>query len=72
VAVAALALYAWTIRVLGASAASLFMPLVPFFGVLLAIPVLGEVPTAIQRVGIVSVSVGMVLAAGVSPRAGAG
>ena len=71
VAVAALALYAWAIRVLGASAASLFMPLVPLFGVLLAIPVLGEVPTAIQRVGIVAVSIGMVLAAGVSPQASA-
>jgi len=71
VAIVALALYAWAIRVLGASAASLFMPLVPLFGVLLAIPVLGEVPTAIQRVGIVAVSIGMVLAAGFSPRAGA-
>jgi drug/metabolite transporter (DMT)-like permease len=71
VAVVALALYAWAIRVLGASAASLFMPLVPVFGVLLAIPVLGEVPTTIQRLGIVAVSVGMVLAVGVSPRAGA-
>jgi drug/metabolite transporter (DMT)-like permease len=71
VAIAALALYAWAIRVLGSAAASLFMPLVPIFGVLLAIPVLGEVPTTIQRVGIVGVSVGMVLAAGVSARAGA-
>ena len=68
VAIAALALYAWAIRVLGSSAASLFMPLVPIFGVLLAIPVLGEIPTTIQRVGIVGVSVGMVLAAGVSAR----
>jgi drug/metabolite transporter (DMT)-like permease len=63
VAVGALALYAWAIRVLGAPAASLFMPLVPLFGVLLAVPVLGEVPTAIQRAGIVAVSVGLVLAA---------
>ena len=68
VAIAALALYAWAIRVLGSAAASLFMPLVPIFGVLLAIPVLGEVPTTIQRVGIVGVTVGMVLAAGVSAR----
>jgi len=71
VAIAALALYAWAIRVLGAAAASLFMPLVPIFGVLLAIPVLGEIPTTIQRVGIVAVSAGMVLAACVSPRSGA-
>ena len=71
VAIAALALYAWAIRVLGSAKASLFMPLVPIFGVLLAIPTLGEIPTTIQRVGIVGVTVGMVLAAGVSPRADA-
>jgi len=68
VAIAALALYAWAIRVLGASGASLFMPLVPVFGVLLAVPVLGEIPTGVQRVGILAVSVGMVLAAAVGAR----
>jgi drug/metabolite transporter (DMT)-like permease len=62
VAILALALYAWAIRVLGAAAGSLFMPLVPVFGVLLAVPVLGEIPTAVQRIGIVGVSIGMVLA----------
>jgi drug/metabolite transporter (DMT)-like permease len=69
VAIAALALYSWAIHVLGASAASLVMPLVPLFGVLMAIPLLGEIPTTIQRVGIVGVSLGMVLAAGVGARA---
>lgn len=69
VAVAALALYAWAIRMLGPSAASLFMPLVPVFAVLLAIPALGEIPTALQLVGILAVVVGMVLAANVGPRA---
>jgi drug/metabolite transporter (DMT)-like permease len=64
VAIAALALYSWAIRVLGASVASLFMPLVPIFGVLLAVPVLGEVPTVLQQVGILGVCLGMVLAAG--------
>lgn len=68
VAIAALALYAWAIRVLGASLASLVMPLVPVFGVLLAVPVLGEIPTAVQHVGILAVSVGMVLAARVGAR----
>jgi drug/metabolite transporter (DMT)-like permease len=63
VAVVALALYSWSIRVLGAAAASLFMPLVPVFGTLLAIPVLGEVPAGVQLVGIAVVSVGMVAAA---------
>jgi len=63
VAVGALTLYAWAIRVLGSSVASLFMPLVPIFGVLLAVPVLGELPSAVQWVGIAAVSAGMVLAA---------
>jgi drug/metabolite transporter (DMT)-like permease len=71
VAVAALALYAWAIRVLGAAVASLFMPLAPVFGVLLAIPFLGEMPSAIQRVGVAAVIIGMLLAAGITRRAGA-
>ena len=68
VAIAALALYAWAIRVLGPSIASLFMPLVPIFGVLLAVPVLGEVPVAIQIVGMLGVIVGMVLGADLGRR----
>jgi drug/metabolite transporter (DMT)-like permease len=64
VAIVALALYSWAIRVLGASLASLFMPLVPVFGTLLAIPVLGEIPAGVQLVGILAVSIGMALAAG--------
>ncbi len=63
VAIVALVLYAFAIRVLGAAFASLFMPLVPVFGVLLAIPGLGEVPTAVQVAGMLAVSAGMGLAA---------
>lgn len=63
VAIVALALYAWSIRVLGPATASLLMPLIPVFGVLLAIPTLGEIPTPVQAVGIVAVSGGMALAA---------
>jgi drug/metabolite transporter (DMT)-like permease len=63
VAIAALALYAWAIRVLGASRGSLVMPLVPIFSVLMAMPVLGEIPTGLQLIGMLGVSVGMVLAA---------
>lgn len=63
VAIVALALYSWAIRLLGASAASLFMPLVPVFGTLLAIPVLGEIPAPVQLVGILAVTAGMALAA---------
>jgi drug/metabolite transporter (DMT)-like permease len=63
VALVALALYAWSIRVLGASVASFFMPLIPLLGMLLAVPMLGEVPAGIQLVGVVAVSGGMALAA---------
>lgn len=65
VAILALLLYTWAIRVLGAAVASLLMPLIPVFGVLLAVPVLGEVPAPLQVVGMLAVSVGMVLAAAV-------
>jgi drug/metabolite transporter (DMT)-like permease len=70
VAIVALALYSWAIRVLGASLASLFMPLVPVVGTLLAIPVLGEIPSPVQLVGIVGVTLGLALAA--APRRGPG
>ena len=62
VAIVALVLYAWAIRVLGASVAALLMPLVPVFGVLLGMPVLGEIPDAVQLAGMLGVSVGMILA----------
>jgi drug/metabolite transporter (DMT)-like permease len=69
VAIVALALYAWSIRVLGASLASLFMPLVPVLGMLLAVPVLGEIPAPVQLAGVLAVSVGMALAAAQPQRA---
>jgi drug/metabolite transporter (DMT)-like permease len=62
VAVLALFLYTYATRALGPTSASLFMPLIPVIAVLLGIPVLGEVPSAVQLVGIVVVSAGMVLA----------
>jgi drug/metabolite transporter (DMT)-like permease len=63
VAVIALVLFSRAIAVLGVSSASLFMPLVPVFGVLLGVPVLGEVPAAIQLAGMAGVTVGIALAA---------
>jgi drug/metabolite transporter (DMT)-like permease len=63
VAVVALALYAWAIRVLGDGRAALFMPLVPVFGVLLGVAMLGEVPEAVQVIGMSGVTLGMALAA---------
>ena len=62
VAIVALGLFSWAVRVIGPSVASLFMPLIPVFGVLLAMPVLGEIPTLVQIGGMVAVSVGMALA----------
>lgn len=67
VAILALFLYTWAIRVLGPSFASLFMPLIPVFGVLLGIPVLGEVPSAVQLIGMAAVSVGLAVAASARP-----
>jgi drug/metabolite transporter (DMT)-like permease len=67
VGLAALALYAWAIRVLGDGRAALFMPLVPVFGVLLGVAILGEVPEAVQVAGIAGVALGMALAARAQP-----
>jgi drug/metabolite transporter (DMT)-like permease len=63
VAIVALVLFSRAIGVLGVSSASLFMPLVPVFGVLLGVPVLGEVPAPIQLLGMAGVTVGIALAA---------
>jgi drug/metabolite transporter (DMT)-like permease len=68
VAIGALLLYTVAIRALGASIASLFMPLIPVFSVVLAVPVLGEIPLPIQVVGMLAVSVGMALALAWPPR----
>ncbi len=62
VAICALALYSFAIRVLGAPVASLFMPLTPVFGVLLAVPILGEVPSGLQVLGMLAVVAGMIAA----------
>src|SRR5213079_3360171 len=62
VAIAALVLYFFAIRILGASVASLFMPLTPVFGVLLGVPILGEVPSPVQLLGMLAASIGMMTA----------
>ncbi len=62
VGILALFFYTYAARALGATAASLFMPLIPVLAVLLGIPILAEVPSPVQFAGIVVVSVGMVLA----------
>ena len=69
VAILALLLYTRAIATLGAGAASLFMPLIPVFGVLLAVPVLEEVPLPVQLAGMLAVCAGLAVAARASARA---
>jgi drug/metabolite transporter (DMT)-like permease len=63
VAVLALFFYTYASRALGPTRASLFMPLIPVMSVLLGVPVLGEIPSLVQVVGILMVSGGMAVAA---------
>ncbi len=60
--VLAMLLYGHAVRRLGASRAALFPALVPVLGTLLAIPILGEIPSTLQVCGMVLVCLGMVAA----------
>jgi drug/metabolite transporter (DMT)-like permease len=62
--IVALACYGTAIRILGASRAALLAALPPAVAALLAIPMLGEVPTPIALGGVVLVAVGVALATG--------
>lgn len=53
------------IRLLGASRAGAFIPLVPVLSTLLAIPLLGETPSGTETIGVAAVSFGVLLASGV-------
>ena len=63
-AIVALLLYTRAVAILGAARGAVFAALVPSFSLLLAIPLLGEIPTALQLVGVVLVTIGMVFALG--------
>jgi drug/metabolite transporter (DMT)-like permease len=63
-AVVALLLYTRAVAILGAARGAVFAALVPAFSLLLAIPLLHETPTALQLVGVVFVTAGMVFALG--------
>jgi drug/metabolite transporter (DMT)-like permease len=63
-AVVALVLYTRSVALLGAARGAVFAALVPSFSLLLAIPLLHELPTHLQLVGVALVSVGMVLVLG--------
>lgn len=62
--VVAVIAYAHTVKLLGAGRASLFPSLVPALAVLIAIPMLGEAPSAAQVGGLLVVSFGLATALG--------
>lgn len=57
-------LWLWgrAVRILGAAQAQRFPPLIPVFGTLLAIPILGEWPSLLQALGVALIVSGLVLA----------
>jgi drug/metabolite transporter (DMT)-like permease len=57
-------IYTRAVAGLGASRAALFAAFIPVFGILLGIPVLGEIPNLLQVSGMVVVTAGMVVAMG--------
>ena len=60
-AVVALVFYTRSVALLGAARGAVFGALVPSFSLLLLIPILGEIPTRLQVVGVVVVTAGMLL-----------
>jgi drug/metabolite transporter (DMT)-like permease len=57
--------YNRSIAILGVSRAVLFPALVPALSILIGIPAVGEMPTALQIAGLATVSAGMLLAVGI-------
>lgn len=64
-AIGALVFYTRSVAILGAGRGAIFAALVPAVTILLAMPVLGEHPTANEIVGVVAVSFGMAVAMGI-------
>jgi drug/metabolite transporter (DMT)-like permease len=63
-AVVALLLYTRAVAILGAARGAVFAALVPGFTLLIAIPLLHELPTQLQIAGVVLVTAGMLFALG--------
>ena len=68
VSVLALLFFTRAVAILGASQGAIFTALIPGLTVLLAFPLLGEVPTWRELVGVVAVTGGMILALGLLRR----
>ena len=60
--VLALFSYSIAVRTLGAAKAAIFPALAPAAAILIGIPLVGEVPTALQWLGLAIVSTGLVIA----------
>ena len=60
----ALVSYGASVRLLGSSRAAIFSALAPALAALIAIPVLGEIPSGLTVAGIVLVVIGVALASG--------
>jgi len=63
-AIVALLLYTRAVAILGAARGAVFAALVPSFSLVVAVPLLHEIPTTLQVVGVVLVTAGMVFALG--------
>jgi drug/metabolite transporter (DMT)-like permease len=66
--VLAVLLFTTAVRTIGPSSTAAMMALVPGMASLLAIPLLGETPSLLAVAGLIIVSAGIALAAGVRPR----
>ena len=60
----AVVLFTISIPILGPARTALFMAMVPVFGTLLGVPILGEVPGMVESAGIILVIFGMLAAMG--------
>ncbi|MBY0613798.1 MAG: DMT family transporter [Beijerinckiaceae bacterium] len=63
--VVAMMAFSQAVKTLGGAKAAVFPALVPATAILAGIPVAGELPTLLQTVGLIAVSVGLLLAIGV-------
>ena len=57
--------YSRAISILGVSRAVLFPAIVPAISIMIGIPLLGEIPNALQIVGLLFVSLGLLVAIGI-------
>ena len=61
--VAGLWIWAWATKILGVAVAGRFPPMIPVIGTMLGIPILGEIPGAVQLAGIAMIVGGLFVAA---------